>query len=547
MSNESMFLTTAIHYTNGRPHIGHAYEFILADSITRWKRMCGTKVNFLTGTDEHGQKIERTANSLRMTPKAMCDMNSQIFRNLCASLNVEYTRFIRTTDEDHAKTVYDFFERCRKDIYKGEYVGWYNIREETFVSPGDAKLANYKDPVSGELLTQMKEPSYFFRLSKYQSAVKEFLITHPDFIVPASRRNEVIHRLETEELQDLSISRMTTNWGIPVPNDPEHTLYVWFDALINYVTGAKHVGAMRTGSCNSDNTTDVNQNQWPADLHIVGKDILWFHTTIWLSMLMSAELPLPKRILVHGFVCDSEGQKMSKSIGNVVDPFELIGKFPVDAVRYYFVQDSCLEGDFHFNEASMIRHHDSNLLGNLGNFVNRTFGLFHKYCDNIVPDVPVLMLFDLAKLINELNVCMIDFKLQSYCDCVFNVLTRLNTYINDTRIWQICNEKYPDDHRTEQDRQEIIRALLESMYIIAHLLYPIIPNTVFKLLKFLDEPLLSLPDLGWGTLSVSKKVQQQDTKLFAILDTTAADIRKEKHMAKHTSAKSAKSAKSTKK
>lgn len=530
---EWWYITTAIHYTNGKPHIGHAFEFLIADVLARWKSLNEYKVHFLTGTDEHGQKIERTANSLRIPPKKLCDQNSEVFKDLCRSLKVQYSLFLRTTDEYHREQVYEFFKKCRKnsesaqgdsdlsDIYKGEYVGWYNVREETFVSDHDAKVNNYKDPVSGESLSQMKEPSYFFRLSKYQDRVLKFLKENPNFIVPAHRQNEIIRRLESDKLQDLSISRMSTKWGIPVPDDPDHVLYVWFDALVNYISGASQL--------------NYQNNGWkghPADTHVIGKDILWFHSTIWLSMLMSADLPFPKQIFVHGFVCDSNGQKMSKSVGNVVDPNYLIGRYPLDAIRYYLIQDFNPDGDFNFNEETLKRHHDSNLLGNLGNFVNRTFGLFHKYSKGIVPGVPVTVLFDLKKIIGELDNLMANFKLQLYCDKVFALLTQLNTYINETRIWEICNEKYPEDQRTEQHRQEVIRALWESMNFIAHFLHPIIPDSAAKLLKYMDEPLMSLDNLGWGMIYASKEIKKQDTKLFSILDTEAAEKRKQKNVKK---------------
>lgn len=517
--SEKVFITTAIHYTNGKPHIGHAFEFLVTDVISRWNEINGKEVVFLTGTDEHGQKIEKKANALHISPKELCDQNSELFKDLCQKLDIGYTRFIRTTDPDHAKKVYEFYEKCKNDIYMGEYNGWYNIREESFVTQLEAKLNNYKDPVTGDELTRFKEPSYFFKLSKYADRVKQHIIDNPDFIVPSSYREVIIkriERLEDNDIQDLSISRSTTNtqWGIPVPGDPDHVLYVWFDALINYITGSPN-------------------GEQPADIHVIGKDILWFHTTIWLSMLMSANLEFPKQIFVHGFVCDENGQKMSKSVGNVVDPVDLVKKYPVDAIRYYLIQDFNRENDFRFSESTLVRHHDSNLLANLGNFVNRVFGLFHKYSNGIVPNRQYAIkdgkyLFDVNDTVKQLGEYIKQFELGLYADKVFELLTQCNTYVNDTCIWEIGNEKY-NDSRTEQTRQGIILTLLESVHIIAHLLYPIIPSTSEKMLGFLNRPRKRLSELEWGMLP---KIPKCQTKLFQVLNQEASQQRMKKNMNK---------------
>jgi methionyl-tRNA synthetase len=524
---QKKLITTAISYPNGPPHIGHSFEWILSDFISRWERLKGVDVNFLTGTDEHGQKIEKTAYAQEKTPKQLCDENSAIFKKCCSQLDIDYTRFIRTTDQDHRRVVYEFFERCKDDIYLGEYTGWYNTREETFVLERDAKLNNYKDPVSGDQLTKVSEPSYFFRLSKYQEQIKEYLLSHPDLISPPIRLKDILLRLETP-LDDLSISRVSVKWGIPVPENPDHTFYVWFDALINYISGSS--------------------GMWPAYVHVIGKDIAWFHTVIWFAMLMSAKWDLPEHIFIHGFVCDSNGQKMSKSIGNVVSPDDLIKKYPVDAIRSYLIHNFSLENDFHFCEKSLVLHHDSILLSSLGNLVNRTFGLVHKYSQSRVPKESAEHIFSVTDLLLSLDQSMDCFKLNVYSEKIFNMITLLNTYVNDTCIWQICNEKYPDDKRTESNRQSIIRTLIEGIYIVGCFIAPIIPNTSQKICTFLNKPTtITIKDLfdekgeSWNVFNVfnvlnvfntsSNEFLKESTILYTMLDNTAAEARKVKHIA----------------
>lgn len=507
-----MLVTTAISYTNGEPHIGHSFEWIIADVISRHYKRRGNRVTFLTGTDEHGQKIEQTAEARDMSPKDLCDLYSQKFKQMCSNLSVDYSRFIRTTDLDHKSVVYDFYNKCKEngDIYLGEYCGWYNPREETFVSELDAKLNDFKDTCTGKDLVKMKEPSYFFRLSKYQNAIKECIINNPDLIVPAMRKNDILQRLE-KPLDDLSISRVSVQWGIPVPDDPKHVFYVWFDALVNYITGSN--------------------GMWPAEVHVIGKDITWFHTAIWISMLLSAGKRLPKHILVHGFVCDANGAKMSKSVGNVVSPTSLLEKYPTDAIRSYFINNFGLENDFHFSEKALTVHHDSVLLSSLGNLVNRIFGLVHRYSGGKVPieSAQYPPLFDPHDTNNMIDNEMKLFKLQAYADIVNSLVAKLNTFVNDTRIWEICNKDYPNDDRPESVRFSIIRTLLEGLYITIHYAQPIVPNTVDKICGYLGMELLDdIAKLTWNNLKEGHQFVKQNTILFNILDKEAQARRQQK-------------------
>jgi methionyl-tRNA synthetase len=486
--------------------MGHAFEAILADTLCRWHKINGRETHYLTGSDEHGYKVENTARDKGITPKELCDHYSSVFRQLNKDLQCEFSRFIRTTDPDHRQTGYDVMDMCKDDIYLGVYHGWYNPREETFVTEHDAKMTDYCDPVSGKQYTKIHEPSYFFRLAKYQNRIKTYIETHPDFIVPDTYRNQIIQRLETP-LTDLSISRVSIEWGIPVPDDPEHVLYVWFDALINYLTGAN--------------------GMWPADIQVIGKDIVWFHTVIWMGILMSAKLDMPRHLFVHGFVCDETGQKMSKSIGNVISPTDLLQEYPVSAIRYYLVSQFTNGGDFSFSKEALERVHDSYLLNNLGNYVNRVFSLLHKYSNSIVPGSKATPLFNVAETVKRMDDCIGKFKLNSYAEEAMNILTQLNTYVNDTHIWTVGKL---DDPRTEGDRQQIVRTLLEGMYIATHLIHPIVPDKSLQILSFLDMPLLqNIVDLNWNNLIDGVTIEKQPTLLFTILDQKAAARRKNKH------------------
>lgn len=364
-----MYITTAIAYTNGAPHIGHAYEFVSADILARHHRAMGRKVYTLTGTDEHGQKIASTAASLNISPLELCDRNAFCFQQLNQKLNIHCDNFIRTSDPKHIQIVQSIFTQLldQDDIYLDKYCGWYNPREEKFIPETEAKSTNYLDPLTFQPYEKIREESYFFRLSKYQKRIRDCITK--DFISD-TYRSFILNRLETP-LQDLSITRTSFNWGIPVPHDPKHVIYVWFDALCNYISGQK-----------CDNLAwDV----YGAPIHVIGKDILWFHSVIWPAMLLALNLPLPCALIVHGFVNDEKGIKMSKSLNNVVDPGTLLTKYPPDTIRYSFIRMGVYGQDVNFSELQVKACHNSELADWYGNLVCRVFSLVAKYCSNIVP------------------------------------------------------------------------------------------------------------------------------------------------------------------
>jgi methionyl-tRNA synthetase len=362
------YITTAINYTNGPAHMGHAYEAVTTDVIARFYRLTGAPTFFLTGSDEHGQKIAETARSEGKLPQELCDKYATGFQRLNQRLLISHDDYVRTTSPRHKATAQKLWTMCGNDIYLDAYSGWYNVREENFVTETDAALTNYIDPVSNIPYKHVEEESYFFKMSQYQTALLDHLRDHPDFIRPEQYRNLILNRLQ-DELRDLSISRTTFDWGIPVPEGfkEDHVMYVWVDALSNYLTG---VDALRLLSDGNDDEVRLSQF-WPANCHIIGKDILWFHTVIWPCLLMSAGLPLPQTVFAHGFVNDAEGKKMSKSLGNVVDPHDMLDQYDVDTFRWYLCKDAPYGSELAFSESRLRDMHNSDLCNNFGNLVNR--------------------------------------------------------------------------------------------------------------------------------------------------------------------------------
>ena len=535
-AKQKKFITTSIFYANGNPHMGHALEITATDTLNRFNGLNGFNTYFLTGMDEHGQKIQKTADDLGLTPIQLCNQVTVEFQKLYSSLNVTYDRFIRTTEEDHKRNVQKMFQSCMEnnDIYLGEYEGWYNPREETFVPEFEASQTNYKDPINNVEYVKMKEPSYFFRLSKYHEPIRKFIAENPDFILGSGKTNEILARLDQQPLSDISISRTTITWGIPIEysnlNTPKnedskedshtvcpekshsHVFYVWFDALVNYISGAPELG-------------------WPADIHVIGKDIVWFHSVIWLGMLLSAKLPFPKQLCVHGFVNDQDGRKMSKSVGNVVSPIDLVEKYPVCSVRYYLLKENFL-GDINFAETALIRCNDTELLANLGNLVHRTFSMFHRYAHSTVPKEKAKPLFDICQLVSDCSKFMRDVQIHLYIERIFSLLMDLNTHVNNTRIWEIGNPKFKDA-RTENDKQEVIRTLLEALYILGHFLQPIIPTSASKIVcDYLSKSFVTFDQLSWNNLDDCLVLEEKDTILFRTLDENAYNERKKKMIVK---------------
>lgn len=489
--DKPFYITTAIAYTNGYPHIGHAYEFIIADAIARYYRLLGYNVFFLTGTDEHGQKVAASAEKNNKTPKEHCDHYVDSFKNLHNRLNISYDKFIRTTDDIHIQTAQQLWIKCAEndDIYLDSYIGWYNEREECFVSDSEAESNNFMDPISGVLLKKIEEESYFFRMSKYCNKLIEYIQTHPEFIQPVVLRNNILNRLQDKDgLKDLSISRTSFNWGIPVPDgfDQKHVMYVWFDALANYISG--------------------NQNMWPAALHIIGKDIIWFHCVIWPCMLMSANMDLPKCVFAHGFVNASDGHKMSKSLNNSIDPNDILTEYSSDTLRYYLTSSITLGADINFSIPHMKMIHNTELCDILGNLIHRITTLCTKFCDGKVPDVPHMENTIFPFNINDLSyeIMNSNYNIQNVIFKTMEGIRGTNKYLTICEPWKLKGEE------NNLKRQQIIRTVLELVYVFTHFLEPIMPNVA----KQIFDKLHTSP----------KKIQTLNNDFYNLIPNTQIEI-----------------------
>jgi len=446
MADEKFYVTTAIDYPNAEPHIGHAYQKIIADILARWNKVIGKDVWFLTGTDEHGKKIEKVANKNDKTPKEFVDEVSRKFKKAWESLNIHPSRFIRTTDKDHEKFVQEVIKKCNEngDIYKGEYEGYYCTGCEAYYTEKD--LEDGKCPVHKTCIEKLKEESYFFRLSKYQDFLLELYEKNPEFILPKERRNEIRNRVK-EGLKDLSISRTSFNWGIPFPLDNKHITYVWFDALFNYVSGS-----------------GKNHKYWPANAHLLGKDNSWFHCVYWPAFLKSAGYELPKTVFVHGFL-QFNGQKISKSLGNVISPKVLAEKYGADTIRYFvsrqFPFATGEDGDF--DEKALVDRHNNELANKLGNLVSRISGLIEKNglekCRNSLSKK-----IDIEKIKRLYD----NFELDKILNDVFAFIDICNEYVQENKPWETKDKK-------------VLYEVADSIKIIGILLWPFIPETSEKI------------------------------------------------------------------
>lgn len=511
MEKQKYYITTAIAYTSGKPHIGNTYEAVLADAIARYKRLEGYDVFFQTGTDEHGQKIELKAEEAGITPKEFVDNVSGEIKNNWDLMNTSYDKFIRTTDEDHEKQVQKIFKKmyAKGDIYKGHYEGMYCTPCESFFT--ESQLVDGKCPDCGRPCVPAKEEAYFFKMSKYADRLIEHIKTHPEFIQPESRKNEMMNNFLLPGLQDLCVSRTSFKWGIPVDFDPKHVVYVWLDALTNYITGIGY-------DCDGDSTEQFGK-LWPADLHLIGKDIIRFHTIYWPIFLMSLDLPLPKQVFGHPWLLQGDG-KMSKSKGNVLYADELVDFFGVDAVRYFVLHEMPFENDGVITWELMVERLNSELANTLGNLVNRTISMSNKYFGGVVENKNVtepvdedMKAFVLAAP-GKVAAKMEKLRVADAMTEVFSLFKRLNKYIDETMPWALAKEE------DKQDRlATVLYNLVEGITIGAALLEAFMPETTERILAQLNAEKRSFESLDtFGLYPSGNKVVEKPEILFARLD-----------------------------
>ncbi|MGY3702887.1 methionine--tRNA ligase [Vagococcus martis] len=518
---KTFYITTPIYYPSGKLHIGSSYTTIACDAMARYKRMKGFDVFYLTGLDEHGQKIEQKAEELGVKPQEYVDDMAMDVKKLWKLLDIDYTKFIRTTDLDHKQSVQKIFQRLldQGDIYLGEYEGWYSVSDEEYFTENqlaevfrdeDGKVIGGLAP-SGHEVELVKEQSYFFKMSKYADRLLEYYEEHPDFIEPVSRKNEMINNFIKPGLEDLAVSRTSFKWGIPVESDPKHVVYVWIDALSNYIT------ALGYGTDDDSNF----QKYWPADVHMVGKEIVRFHTIYWPIMLMALDLPLPKQIFAHGWLVMQDG-KMSKSKGNVVYPEMLVRRYGLDALRYYLMRAIPFGSDGVFTPEDFVSRVNYDLANDLGNLLNRTIAMINKYCDGVVPNYASQVTdFDselsttAADVIGKYNKAMEKLEFNIALSEVWRLISRANKYIDETEPWNLAK-----DEEKQTELNSVMVHLAESLRISAILLQPIMtqaPKEIFSQLG-LDAETVSMIDIRFGEFPSGTKVVSKGTPIFPRLD-----------------------------
>ena len=474
---KNYYITTPIYYPSAKPHMGHAYSSIVSDVFARFKKIDGYQVHFLTGTDEHGLKIQRASEESKMNPLDFCNKISQTFKDLCKILNLSNTDFIRTTEERHKKSVQHLWMELEKsgDIYLSKYSGWYSVSDEAFYNEDEVEE---KDGVkisitSGSKVEWVEEESYFFKLSKWQNPLLEYYEKNPKFILPKSRRNEVVSFVKSG-LKDLSISRKSFSWGIKVPSNEEHVIYVWLDALTNYISALKH----------PDTSSTLYKNFWPADVHIIGKDILRFHAIYWPAFLLAADIPPPKRVFGHGWILSGD-EKMSKSKGNILNPIEIINTYGIDQLRYYLIKEVSLGSDGNISLKNLESCINSDLANNYGNLCQRVFSFIKNNCESKVNKTKNITDSD-KKLLNQTEAFTKDLRnemnnqnLNNYIKSVINISFLTNKYINDEEPWKLKKNNI-------KKMNNILHIALEQIAKISILFNPIIPNATSKVLDALN-------------------------------------------------------------
>ena len=512
MSDKGKFyMTTAIAYTSGKPHIGNTYEIVLADAIARYKRLEGYDVYFQTGTDEHGQKIQEKAEKAGITPKEYVDNVAGEVKRIWDLMNTSYDNFVRTTDADHEKQVQKIFKKLydQGDIYKGSYEGLYCTPCESFWT--ESQLVDGKCPDCGREVKPAKEEAYFFKMSKYADRLIEHINTHPEFIQPVSRKNEMMNNFLLPGLQDLCVSRTSFSWGIPVDFDPKHVVYVWLDALTNYIT--------KIGYDADGNSSDLFKKNWPADLHLIGKDIIRFHTIYWPIFLMALDLPLPKQVFGHPWLLQG-GDKMSKSKGNVIYADDMVDLFGVDATRYFVLHEMPFENDGVITWELVVERFNSDLANILGNLVNRTVSMSNKYFCGVVRSTGVTEEVDedLKAVVtgarDRVAQKMKDLRVADAISEVFGVFRRCNKYIDETAPWVLAKDEAKSDRLAE-----VLYNLAESITVGASLLYSFLPETAEKIVAQLHTQLRGFEELNqFGLYENGTKVTGTPEILFARLD-----------------------------
>ena len=511
MEKGKYYITTAIAYTSGKPHIGNTYEAVLADSIARFKRQQGYDVFFQTGTDEHGQKVELKAADKGVTPKEFVDEVAGEIKNIWDLMNTSYDKFIRTTDADHEEQVQKIFKKMyeKGDIYKGYYEGLYCTPCESFFT--ESQLVDGKCPDCGREVVPAKEEAYFFKMSKYADRLIQHINEHPEFSQPVSRKNEMMNNFLLPGLQDLCVSRTSFKWGVPVDFDPKHVIYVWLDALTNYITGIGY-------DCDGDNK-ELFEKMWPADLHLIGKDIIRFHTIYWPIFLMSLDLPLPKQVFGHPWLLQGDG-KMSKSKGNVIYADDLVKFFGVDAVRYFVLHEMPFENDGVITWELMVERLNSELANTLGNLVNRTISMSNKYFDGVVTNTGVNEPVDeeLKKVVlgtrAKVEAKMDELRVADAITEVFTLFKRCNKYIDETMPWALAKDESRKDRLAT-----VLYDLVEGICIGSTLLESFMPETTERILAQLNGTKRNLDECEiWGLYPSGNKVTEKPEILFARLD-----------------------------